>query len=159
MVPRFEKRVRAFAADISGLVIVFILAAFGLADFDSSIRAIIQVTALILTFFFLIIFPHLIKSKQTFGKRIQKIKVVNLDGTEATKFKLILRELFKYSASTLTFGLYLVIAYFALTEKQVSRTIHDYIFKTKVIDLDTSPKNRQYTDAIRTDTMKNTRLE
>ncbi|MFA7417622.1 MAG: RDD family protein [Acholeplasma sp.] len=158
MVPRFEKRVRAFAADISGLIIVFILTAFGLANVDDLLRTTLQISILTLTFFFLIIFPHLIKAKQTFGKRIQKIKVVNLDGSEASKLKLISREIFKYFFSTATFGVYLVIAFFALSEKHVSRTIHDYIFKTKVIDLDDSLRNRQANDTFRTKTMKDTRL-
>src|SRR5690554_7692317 len=96
MVPRFEKRVRAFAADISGLIIVFILTAYGMANIENPLRTILQISILVSTFFFLIIFPNLLKSKQTFGKRIQKIKVVNLDGTDASKIKLIARELFKY---------------------------------------------------------------
>ena len=159
MVPRFEKRVRAFAADISGLIIVFILTAFGLANVEDVLRTTLQIIILATTFFFLIIFPHLIKAKQTFGKRIQKIKVVNLDDTEPSKLKLISRELFKYFFSTATFGLYLVIAYFALSEKHVSRTIHDYVFKTKVIDLDTSLRNRQINETFQTKTMKDTRLK
>lgn len=159
MVPRFEKRVRAFAADISGLIIVFILTAFGLANIDSTFRPILQVSILVFTFFFLIIFPNLTKAKQSFGKRIQKIKVVNLDGTEASKVKIVAREIFKYFFSTATFGLYLVVAFFALTEKQVSRTIHDYIFKTKVIDLDTSPRNQHMNETFRTKTMKDVSLK
>lgn len=159
MVPRFEKRVRAFAADISGLIIIFILTAYGMANIDNPLRSILQIGILLSTFFFLIIFPNLLKSKQTFGKRIQKIKVVNLDGTDASKIKLILRELFKYFFSTATFGLYLIIAFFALSEKHVSRTIHDYIFKTKVIDLDTSQRNMDANTTFRTKTMKDTSLK
>lgn len=156
MVPRFEKRVRAFAADMSGLVIVIIITALGLSTVPY--REIIQISILSLTFFLLIILPHLLKSKQTFGKRIQQIKVVNMDDSECSSFKLILREIFKYTASTLTFGLYLIIAFFTLTENQVSRTLHDYIFKTKVIDLDHSVHNKRVNEAIRTKTMKDTDL-
>ena len=159
MVPRFEKRVRAFAADISGLIIVFILTAYGMANIDDPLRSILQIGMLLSTFFFLIIFPNLLKSKQTFGKRIQKIKVVNLDGTDASKIKLILRELFKYFFSIVTCGLYSIIAFFALSEKHVSRTIHDYIFKTKVIDLDTSQRNMDVNTTFRTKTMKDTSLK
>jgi len=159
MVPRFEKRVRAFAADISGLIIVFILTAYGMANIDDPLRSILQIGMLLSTFFFLIIFPNLLKSKQTFGKRIQKIKVVNLDGTDASKIKLILRELFKYFFSIATCGLYSIIAFFALSEKHVSRTIHDYIFKTKVIDLDTSQRNMDVNTTFRTKTMKDTSLK
>lgn len=156
MVPRFEKRVRAFAADMSGLIIAVILSAFGLANVQY--REIIQLSILAVVFFLIIILPLLLKSKQTFGKRIQKIKVMNMDDSEPSSIKLILREIFKYFASTITFGAYLVIAFFVLSEKHVSRTIHDYIFKTKVIDLDNSPHNLRVNEAIRTKTMKDTDL-
>lgn len=159
MVPRFEKRVRAFAADISGLIIIFILTAFGLANIDDSIRSYIQAAILILTFFILVIFPQLTKAGQTFGKRLQKIKVVNMDGSNPSKFKLIGREIFKYFFSIATFGLYSVVAFFTLSEKHVSRTIHDYVFKTKVIDLDTSVQNVRMNEALQTKTMKETRLK
>lgn len=159
MVPRFEKRVRAFAADISGLIIIFILTAFGLANIDDSIRPYIQASILILTFFFLIILPQLTKAGQTFGKRLQKIKVVNMDGSNPSKLKLIIREVFKYFFSIATFGLYSVIAFFAISEKHVSRTIHDYVFKTKVIDLDTSAQNVRMNETLQTKTMKETRLK
>jgi uncharacterized RDD family membrane protein YckC len=35
----------------------------------------------------------------------------------------------------MTFGIYLIVAFFVMNEK-TSRTIHDYLFKTKVIDLE-----------------------
>ncbi len=156
MVPRFEKRVRAFAADMSGLILITILTALGTPDFPE--KSLVQTIILVVSFLLIIVLPLFLKSRQTFGKRMQKIKVVNLDGTDASIIKLILRELTKYVLSTLTFGVYLIVAYFTLTEKHVSRTTHDYIFKTKVIDLDYSPQNKRYNDAIRTQTMKDTDL-
>ncbi len=157
MVPRFEKRVRAFAADMSGLIIAVILTALGLPNFEY--RSIVQISILTAAFFLIIILPILSKSRQTFGQRIQKIKVMNMDDTNPSILKLILRELFKYLASTLTFGVYLIVAFFVLSEKHVSRTLHDYIFKTKVVDLDTSPHNMRVNEAIRTKTMKDTDLK
>lgn len=75
-------------------------------------------------------------------KRIQKIKVVNDNGSEANIFKLILRNLFKNLASIMTFGVYSIVAFFFVSEKHVSKTIHDHIFKTKVIDLTPPSKNK-----------------
>lgn len=156
MVPRFEKRVRAFAIDISGLSILVLLTALGLPQFDY--RPVVQGAILALGFFLIIILPIILSKGQSFGKRTQKIKVVNMDGTDVNILILILRDVFKFVASTLTFGLYLIIAYFTLTEKMVSRTLHDYIFKTKVIDLDYSPQNVRNNDVIRTKTMRDTDL-
>ncbi len=156
MVPRFEKRVRAFAIDISGLSILVILTALGVPQFE--FRAIVQGAILSVGFFLIVILPLIMTKGQTFGKRTQKIKVVKMDGTDANIWILILRDLFKFLASTLTFGAYLVLAYFTLTEKMVSRTIHDYIFKTKVIDLDYTPQNIRNNEAIRTQTMRDTDL-
>ena len=156
MVPRFEKRVRAFATNMSGLMVVVLLTAFGLPDFE--FKSLVRSIILLVAFNGIIIIPLSLKSRQTFGQRINKIKTVNLDDSEPTLIKLIFREIFKYTLSLITFGVYLVVAYFALSEQHVSRTIHDYVFKTKVIDLDNSPQNKHYNDAIRTKTMKDTDL-
>lgn len=155
MVPRFEKRVQAFAADTSGLALLVILTSYGMPDFE--FRSLVQLLILLLGFFLIIVLPILTKSRQTFGKRIQKIKVINMNDTNPGVIKLISREVFKYFLSIATFGVYLVIAYFALTEKEVSRTIHDYVFKTKVIDLNVPNKNND--GFLETKTMKDTRLD
>ena len=156
MVPRFEKRVRAFAADISGLSVAVLLTAFGLTNFEG--KNLVQFIVITLAFILIIILPLCLKSHQTFGQRIQKIKVVNMDDREPHVIKLIAREIVKYGLSLATFGVYLILAYFFISENQVSRTIHDYIFKTKVIDLDYSPQNKRANEAIRTKTMRDTDL-
>jgi len=84
--------------------------------------------------------------------------VVNMDDREPHVIKLIAREFVKYGLSLATFGVYLIVAYFFISENQVSRTIHDFIFKTKVIDLDYSPQNKRANEAIRTKTMRDTDL-
>jgi uncharacterized RDD family membrane protein YckC len=130
MVPSFEKRVRAFAIDTSGVMIFVILSLFS----GTEIRALPYIISLTAGFVFYIL-PHLFSKGQTFGKRVQKIKIVGLDGETLPLWRVILRDLFKLLASFMTFGLYLVIAFFVINEK-TSRTIHDYIFKTKIIDLE-----------------------
>lgn len=134
MVPKFERRVRAFAIDTSGVFITVILSLFIPKPFNF-----ILIGAAVLGFY---IMPYFISNGQTFGKRVEKIKVVNLDGSDASVAKLLIREITKLALSVLTFGIYLVVAFFAVTEKEVSRTIHDYIFKTKMIDLDTTKKHK-----------------
>ncbi|MBU1141232.1 MAG: hypothetical protein KKG64_01790, partial [Firmicutes bacterium] len=47
----------------------------------------------------------------------------------------ILRDIVKLTFSISTFGIYMVISFFILSDKS-GRTVHDYIFKTKVIDME-----------------------
>lgn len=126
MVPSFEKRVRAFAIDTSGVTLLLILS----IPLGQTIAQYVAISSVFI-FYFL---PYLISNGQTFGKRTQKIKIVNVDDSKAPLWKILLRDLFKVGLSIVTFGVYLVIAFFVMSDK-TSRTIHDYIFKTKVIDL------------------------
>lgn len=140
MVPKFEKRVIAYATDISAVAIAAIIAGFGLGNLIWAKVLLVGVAYLGFS-----IIPYFFSKGQSFGKRIQKIKIVKLDGTDANVMVLIGREVFKTVLSLGTFGLYSIIAYFALTEKETSRTIHDFIFKTKAIDLE-KPKRRNRDD-------------
>lgn len=156
MVPKFERRVRAFAADVSGVTIALLIAMYGIPNFDGSIF--VKIAIVLFAYLLIVILPIFSESKSTFGQRLQKIRVVNFNDSEPSRIKLILRELTKYALSFITFGLYLIIAFFALTEKYSSRTIHDYIFKTKMIDIDPLNQDRDYKDPVQTRTMKDTRL-
>ena len=130
MVPSFEKRVRAFAIDTSGVMLFIILA---LPFFTQNIY--ISYGISIASFIGFYIFPHVLTPGQTFGKRIQKIRIVDLEGNPVKLWVVILRDVTRVLFSVLTFGVYLVVAFFLMNEK-TSRTIHDYIFKTKVVDLE-----------------------
>jgi len=96
-----------------------------------------------LAFFGIYFFPHFLTPGQTFGKRIQKIRIVNLEGEDITIAHAILRDFVKVFLSIITFGVYLVISFFVMSDK-TSRTIHDYIFKTKVIDLEKPTGKNNY---------------
>ncbi len=137
MVPSFEKRVRAFAMDTSPVAIVLIISAW-LGSENILIPYLLSGTAFVGFYFF----PYFLKSSrgQTFGKRIQKIRIVNLDDTPVELWRVLLRDLFKLALSIGTFSIYLVVSFFVMNEK-TGRTIHDYIFKTKVIDLE-GPKKK-----------------
>jgi uncharacterized RDD family membrane protein YckC len=130
LVPSFEKRVRAFAIDTSG-VMLFIILALPFAVENRYISIAISVAAFIGFYFF----PHFLTPGQTFGKRIQKIRIVNLDGDPVKLWVVLLRDFFRVALSIATLGAYLVVSFFVMNEK-TSRTIHDYIFKTKVVDLE-----------------------
>jgi uncharacterized RDD family membrane protein YckC len=130
MVPSFEKRVRAFAIDTSG-VMLFIILALPFSTQDPRIAYGIVILAAIGFY----LFPHVLTPGQTFGKRIQKIKIVDLEGNPVKLWVVLLRDLTRVILSVATFGIYLVVAFFFINEK-TSRTIHDYIFKTKLVDLE-----------------------
>lgn len=130
MVPSFEKRVRAFAIDTSGVMLFIILA----LPFSTQ-NIYISYGISIASFIGFYIFPHFLTPGQTFGKRIQKIRIVDLEGNPVKLWVVILRDVTRVLFSVLTFGIYLVVAFFVMNEK-TSRTIHDYIFKTKVVDLE-----------------------
>ncbi len=132
MVPSFEKRVRAFAIDTSAVTLFIILSLF-LGTYYKPLPWIITGLA----FFGFYFFPYFAKKThgQTLGKKVQRIQIVKLDDSKVELWRIILRDLFKLSLSIATFGIYLIVAFFAMSDK-TSRTIHDYIFKTKVIDLE-----------------------
>jgi uncharacterized RDD family membrane protein YckC len=130
MIPSFEKRVRAFAIDTSG-VALFSIISLGLSNLWFYLPHVV----ISLAFFGIYFFPHFLTPGQTFGKRIQKIKIVNLEGEDLKIWHALLRDFVKVAASILTAGLYLIVSFFFMSDK-TSRTIHDYIFGTKVIDLE-----------------------
>ncbi len=138
MVPSFEKRVRAFAMDTSPVAIVT-LVAFWIPTNQVWFPYTLAAVAFVGFYFF----PYFLKTSkgQTFGKRIQKIRIVNLDDTQASIWKLLCRDIFKLALSIGTFSAYLVVSFFVMNDK-TGRTIHDYIFKTKVIDLE-EPKKKE----------------
>ena len=141
MVPKFEKRVRAYAIEISALAVAIIISSLGFGGIP-----LLQAGIIVAVYMFVTIIPLILSKGQSYGKRMQKIKIVKLDGSPVNPFILVSRELFKTVLSLLTFGIYSIVAYFTLTEKEVSRTLHDYIFKTKVIDLDTTKKKHNRDD-------------
>lgn len=127
MIPSFEKRVRAFAIDTSGVALAFILA----LPFSQTVANIIAGAAFVGLYFI----PYLISNGQTFGKKIQKFKIVTSDGYPVSFWRIALRDLFKLGLSILTMGLYLVITFFLMSEKD-GLTIHDKLFRTKPLDLE-----------------------
>lgn len=100
MVPRFERRVIAFSIDISALAITMLLVGLGIQG-NLGLKYLLVLLVFILT----TIVPLFLSKGQTFGKRIQGIKVVNLDDSNTKTYILILRELFKMILSISTFGI------------------------------------------------------
>jgi len=80
------------------------------------------------------IFPFFFTKGQSLVKMHAKTKIITVDGDVSSTGILHLRELFKWTAGFLTIGLYFVVAFIIFTKHHEKRTIHDLIFKTKVVE-------------------------
>ncbi|MBN2300161.1 MAG: RDD family protein [Acholeplasmataceae bacterium] len=131
MIPTFEKRVRGFAIDTSA-VALFVIISMPLGVYFGPLPYIVSGVSFV-GFYFI---PHFFTKGQTLGKRFQKTIIVDINGQEAQLWRIFLREIIKLVLSISTFGAYLILSFFFLSEKSSNRTLHDYITKTKVIDLE-----------------------
>ncbi|MGI6782416.1 MAG: RDD family protein [Acholeplasmataceae bacterium] len=127
--PRFERVVRSFAIDTSGAIVVVMIAIMGLKG-NLTLQYIIAGIGIFI-FYFL---PYLISSGQSFGKRIEGIRIVNKDGSPIHIIKSLLRQIVLLGLSFLTVGIYLVVIFFSINEKN-GQSLHDKMFGTAIIDL------------------------
>lgn len=132
----FDRRIRAFSIDTS---ITFVCVLFLI---PLQINADIKKYLVFGIYILVAIVPYLFGTGQTFGKRVQKLKVVKntkelviTDPIVPNRFYLVLRELTKCAFIIMTFGFYIIISAIIATNHEDGRTIHDYIFKTRVIPL------------------------
>ena len=129
MLASFEKRIKAFSIDTSGTVLlVFITLGF---PFDPDINGLFAVAFFVFGFFGFYFFSN----GQSFGKRMQKIKIVRADGEKASIIRILAREIFKVGLSVATIGVYLLVSGLLFNEKKGKKALHDHLFRTKVIDL------------------------
>ena len=133
----FDRRLRAFSIDTS-LAGVLVFALIPLQQIPSQTRLYLAV----LIYFGVFCFPDLLGKGQSFGKRIQKICVIyNTNELVPTKlvipnrFYLFLRDFVKCLLIIITFGFYVIIGGIVASNRQDGRSIHDLIFKTRVVAL------------------------
>ena len=137
----FDRRLRAYSIDSS---LAFTLMLIGMIVIYNlpSILPLGKMAIALGCYFGVMIIPHFFSPGQTFGKRIQKLKVVkNYQELIPEKvfvpalYLLILREIVKALLTFITFGVYIFIAGLVASGREDGRTIHDLIFKTRVIAL------------------------
>ncbi|MFY9422696.1 MAG: RDD family protein [Bacilli bacterium] len=135
----FDRRLRAYSIDTSLAFLLVILVIFTVYDLKMPEWAKNSIVAAIYLGVYII--PNLISPGQTFGKRVQKLKVIKNSGYEGreyrvpSRFFLVLRELLKAACTILTFGFYLLIAGIVSNNRRDGRTVHDFVFGTRVIPL------------------------
>lgn len=148
MVPSFEKIVKSFAIDTSGVMLVlFISIPLG----EPPYLRYVLIGAAFVGFYF---FPYILSNGQTFGKRVEKIKVVDKSGVDCQLWRALLRQLVFLVLSIGTFGIYLIVSFFLMSEKRENRLPHDYIFRTKIIDINPPNRDRGSDGFEKTDSMR-----
>lgn len=135
----FDRRLRAYSIDTSLAILLVILIIFSIYDLNLSNNLKNGIIAAVYLGVYII--PNLISPGQTFGKRVQKLRVIKNRGYEGredqvpARWLLVLRELLKAAFTIFTFGFYLIIAGIASNNRRDGRSIHDFIFGTRVIPL------------------------
>lgn len=132
----FERRIRAFSIDMSFstvlfLILIFIVNLIGIEN--NSIKLLVSAS---ISYFGVLIIPNLFSKGQTFGKRNQKLRVVNIRTDEVPNMVVILlREIVKGCLMIFSYGVYLLICGIMVNSRKDGRSIHDLIFQTKVIPI------------------------
>lgn len=126
------KRIAAYAIDTSFVIMVSMI----IISITNSVPELVILGFLLVCCVFIAgyIVPYTIWRGQTFGKKNQRIKLVNMNGSDCKMVKIIFRELFKIVLSVSTMGIYCIIAGLIMLFRRDERTIHDFIFRTKVIE-------------------------
>ena len=133
----FDRRLRSFSIDTS-FAGVLLLLLVPLQQLSSDLRILIA----FIIYYGIFCLPYLFGKGQTFGKRTQKLVVIwntkELVPKEIkipNRFYLMLREAVKCTLILITFGFYIIVGGIISTNRQDGRTIHDFIFRTRVVAL------------------------
>jgi len=124
---QYNERIHAFSIDygivfLSVLIVVFMY-----------INPIIKFLIILIVWYMMNIFPSFIKRGITLGKLNSGIKILDESGNEVTLKTIHLRSFFVLILGFLTVGIYFVLSFYFLNKRSDKRSIHDLIFKTKVV--------------------------
>jgi len=151
----YERRIRAFSIDLSmATVLLFLL--IGIASVIEGVDDGLKIgVAASIAYFGTLVIPNFFSRGQSFGKRTQKIKVVDVRTGEAAPLAMVvLRELFKAALLIVTVGFYIVVCGIMASSRKDGRVIHDLLFRTRVICLTRYASDREGTYIDQTPAMK-----
>ncbi len=127
---------RFLAALIDGLILFAIGFVIGLpfgATEENSINSMVQGLSLLINLGYFVWYQG--KTGQTLGKKIMKIKVVDLNGKTPAYFTFFLREFIGKFISAIILG----IGYFMILWDKQKQGLHDKIASTVVVKVGSSP--------------------
>jgi len=124
---QFNERIHAIGIDfgvvfISVLIVIFLY-------IDPTFKVVIM----LVVWYMMNILPSFFKKGITLGKLNSGTIVVDELYNEVTLKVMHLRELFKLVLGFITLGLYFLYALYLLTKRNDKRSIHDLVFKTRVV--------------------------
>ncbi|GEM_PF-1302098 len=123
----FEARIEAFAFEMVTIFTAILIVIFMVW------HPVIEALFVIGAFYSVTLLPMVFHPGRSLGKLSAKTVIVDLDDQPVTLYKAHMRECFKWVAGFLTLGLYFVVAFAVFTQNREHRTLHDFIFKTKVV--------------------------
>lgn len=130
----FERRIRAFSIDMSFAIILFFAFIYivNLLNIENNQLKLLLTAST--AYFGVLIIPNFFSKGQSFGKRVQKMKVVNNITSEVPSLLLLIaREIVKAVLLIFSYGAYIVVCGIMINSRKDGRSPHDLIFKTKVI--------------------------
>ena len=123
----FNSRINAFFLDLGIVALALLINIF------MQYHTALKVGITLFVWLLVNILPLLFKKGQSLGKMNSKIKVVDLNNKDISFVKSSLRSLFILVFGFVTAGLYFVIGLYVSEQRINKRSIHDFVFKTKVV--------------------------
>lgn len=129
----FERRIRAISIDLSFSTIVFILLSFVVSLLEGLPDDLKALIAASIAYFGVMLVPHFFSKGQSFGKRNQKMRIVNVKTNQVPPLLVVLaRDFVKGFLMIATFGVYILICGIMMSMRKDARLPHDLLFFTKV---------------------------
>lgn len=123
----FNERIEGFAPEFMAIFLSILIVIFTPAD------PWIRFSSVFFTYYLFTSFLTFFSPGQSIGKKMAKTEVLTIDYQLPSRRIMHLRDLFKWSAGFLTVGLYFVVAFIVFSRHPEKRTLHDFIFKTRVV--------------------------
>lgn len=123
----FNDRNSAFFLDLGVVSLALLVNIF--MQYETLYKVLIT----IIVWFIINIVPAIFYKGQTLGKKLSKVKVVDTNNEDISIIRYILRSLFIFIIGFITIGLYFIVGLYIAEKRIDKRSIHDLLFKTKVV--------------------------
>jgi len=124
---QFNERVHAFAIEMGTIFLAILIIVF--MDWHPVLRFLFVFAG----FYLVTLLPMFVNRGVSLGKHLSKIVITDLNNNPVSMTRAHVRELFKWTCGFLTIGLYFVVCFIVVSHRRDRRSIHDFVFKTKVV--------------------------